>query len=92
MINLDHNATTAIHPEVFRAMADCYLAGHGNAASSHRLGRRARQVVEDARDEIGQILGTDTTGIQADRIVFTSGGTETNNLAVFGLAGNVPGG
>ncbi len=91
IINLDHNATTPIHPEVAQAMAECYLQAYGNAASSHRFGRRARQVLEDARDGIGRILGADTSGMNADRIVLTSGGTEANNLALLGLAGNVPG-
>lgn len=91
MINLDHNATTAIHPEVAQAMIDCYAQGYGNPASSHRHGRGARQVVEDARDEIGLILGTHTQGTQGDRTIFTSGGTESNNLAICGLAGRPPG-
>ncbi len=91
IINLDHNATSPIHPEVAQAMAECYLQGYGNAASSHRYGRRARQVLEDAREGIGNILGADTTGINADRILLTSGGTESNNLALLGLSGNDPG-
>jgi len=91
IINLDHNATTPIHPEVAEAMMRCYLEGHGNAASSHRHGRRARQVLEDAKEGIGRILGADITGMRAERILLTSGGTESNNLALFGLAGKPPG-
>jgi len=91
MINLDHNATTAIHPEVVQAMADCYLAGYGNAASSHQHGRRARQVLEDAREGIGRLVGADMLGLQADRVILTSGGTEANNLALCGLVGTQPG-
>ncbi len=91
IIDLDHNATTPIHPEVAQAMAQCYLAGYGNAASSHRHGRRARQVLEDAREGIGQLLGANMTGVQADRIVLTSGGTEANNIALLGLCGDPPG-
>ncbi len=91
IINLDHNATTAIHPEVAQAMAECYLAGYGNAASSHQHGRRARQVLEDAREGIGRLVGADMTGVQADRIILTSGGTEANNLALLGMAGTKPG-
>ena len=91
IINLDHNATTAIHPEVVQAMAECYLAGYGNAASSHQHGRRARQVLEDAREGIGRLVGADMTGVQADRIILTSGGTEANNLALLGMAGTEPG-
>jgi cysteine desulfurase len=91
IIDLDHNATTIIHPEVARAMADCYSAGYGNASSAHRRGRRARQVLEEARDGVGRIVGADTTGMQADRILLTSGGTEANNLALLGLTGASPG-
>ncbi len=91
IINLDHNATTPIHPEVAEAMAQCYLSGYGNAASSHQFGRRARQVLEEARDGLGRILGADTTGMHADRIILTSGGTESNNLALLGLCGREPG-
>ncbi|MGM0489927.1 MAG: cysteine desulfurase family protein [Planctomycetota bacterium] len=91
IINLDHNATTPIHPEVAQAMSECYAQGYGNAASSHRYGRQARQVLEEARESIGRILGADTTGDRADRIIFTSGGTEANNLALLGTAGKPPG-
>lgn len=91
IINLDHNATTPLHPEVAHAMSDCYAAGYGNAASSHQHGRRARQVLEDAREGIGRIVGADVTSAQADRVILTSGGTEANNLALLGLAGPQPG-
>jgi len=59
----------------------------GNPASQHAAGRRARQAVEDAREEIARILGAKLTGRQADRLVFTSGGSEANNWALLGLAG-----
>lgn len=91
IVNLDHNATTPIHPEVVQAIADCYLQGYGNAASSHRHGRRARQVLEDAREGVATLLGAHVTGMDADRVILTSGGTEANNLALFGLAGSRPG-
>ncbi len=91
MINLDHNATTPIHPEVAQTMAECFLAGYGNAASSHGHGRRGRQVLEDAREGIGRLLGADMTGLQADRVVLTGSGTEANNLALLGMAGARPG-
>ena len=90
IINLDHNATTPIHPEVAQAMCECSLQGYGNATSTHRHGRRARQVLEDAREGIGRLLGADMGGMHADRILLTSGGTEANNLALLGLAGSVP--
>jgi cysteine desulfurase len=90
-IYLDHNSTTTVHPEVAEAMAECFRAGFTNPASQHRAGRRARQVIEDAREVIGRILGAGSTGMDADRIIFTSGGTEANNLALFGLLEDQPG-
>jgi cysteine desulfurase len=90
-IYLDNNATTRIDPRVAQAIYECHLAGHVNPASQHRLGRQTRRVLEQARDTVGQILGCHLSDMQADRIVFTSGGTEANNLALFGLAGRPPG-
>jgi cysteine desulfurase len=85
-IYLDNNATTLILPEVAQAMAECFAAGYANPASQHAPGRRARAVLEDAREGIGRLLGADLSGVNADRVVFTSGGAEANNLAVRGLA------
>ncbi len=90
-IYLDHNATTAIHPEVAEAMLACYRAGYANPASQHRAGRRARQLLEETRENIGRILGAGTAGMHADRLILTSGGTEANNLALCGLTSNRPG-
>lgn len=84
-IYLDNNATTAIAPEVADAMAECYAAGYLNPASQHSEGRRARNMLEQARDGIGTILGAQLQRTPTDRIVFTSGGTEANNLAISGL-------
>ncbi|MCG8585978.1 MAG: cysteine desulfurase [Pirellulales bacterium] len=89
-IYLDHNATAPIAPEVAEAMSECYRAGYANPASAHEPGRRARRRLETARDTIGQILGTDTSGANSDRVIFTSGGTEANNLALRGLGGTKP--
>ena len=81
MIYLDHNATTPVLPEVVDAMLP-YLREHfGNPSSGHDFGRRARAGVEKAREQVAAILGCD-----ADEIVFTSGGTEANNLAIRGIA------
>lgn len=79
-IYLDHNATTAVRPQVWDAMR---AAGDvlGNPASSHSAGRRARQVLEDARDRVAASLGA-----APDEVIFTSGATEANNLALFGLS------
>jgi len=90
-IYLDHNATTPIDPEVVRAMDECYAAAYANPASQHETGRRARQVLEDAREGIAKILGADLAGSHPHRLIFTSGGTEANNLAIIGLCGKQPG-
>jgi cysteine desulfurase len=85
-IFLDHNSTTPTRPEVIEAMARCYAAGYANPASQHQPGQRARRVLEDARQRVAELLGADLNRHKPDRLVFTSGGTEANNLAFFGLA------
>lgn len=90
-IYLDHNATTPILPQVAAAMNDVLLAGPANPASQHRYGRRARQQIEDARETIGRLLGAQVERFDGDRLVFTSGGTEANHLALLGLVGEPPG-
>lgn len=78
-VYLDYNATTPLLPEVVDAMLP-YLRGHfGNPSSEHEIGRRARTAVEDSRQRVATMLGCST-----DEIVFTSGGTEANNLAIRG--------
>jgi cysteine desulfurase len=83
-IYLDHNATTPVLPEVVEAMRTAYAEPLLNPASQHEFGRRARRVVEDARERLGQLVGAQMAGRDADRVVFTSGGTEANNLALRG--------
>ena len=79
-IYLDHNATTPLLPEVVDAMLP-YLREHfGNPSSGHVYGARARAAVVQAREQVAALLGCD-----ADEIVFTSGGTEANNLAIRGV-------
>ena len=85
-IYLDHNATTPTHPEVVEAMANCYAQGYANPASPHRPGQQARRLLEDARETIAEILGADLSPPRRDRLIFTSSGTEANNLAVLGIA------
>jgi cysteine desulfurase len=80
-IYLDHNATAPLDPEVFEAMRPYFLAG-GNAESRHAFGRSARRAWEEAKETVARILGADPA-----EVIFTSGGTESNNLAIFGLAG-----
>lgn len=83
MIYLDNNATTPLHPDVLAAMSACWSAQPLNPASQHRVGRRAQRLLEDAREAIARLLDADPV---RDRVIFTSGGTEANNLALFGLA------
>src|SRR5262245_5019527 len=86
MIYLDHAATTPVLPEVWAAMRPYAVEHFGNPASAHAAGRKARQALEDARERIASLLGA-----SPDEVIFTSGATEANNLAIFGLAGSPPG-
>src|SRR5712692_4657241 len=85
-IYLDNNATTPVLPAVWEAMRPYLCDVYGNPASAHQAGRRARQGLEDARERAAALLGA-----HPDEVVFTSGATEANNLALFGLAGDPPG-
>lgn len=91
MIYVDNNATTRLADEVAQAMSEAYAAGYLNPSSQHQLGQKARRRLDDARENILNLLGGETTRFQGDRLVFTSGGTEANNLSLFGL-GKMPGG
>lgn len=84
-IYLDHNATTPTRPEVVAAMAECLGRGLANTASQHRAGQAARKTLEDAREKVAELLGADLSLPRRDRVVFTSGGTEANNLALLGI-------
>jgi len=90
-IYLDNSATTPILPEVLESMDQCHRQVTGNPASQHFSGREAHRQLEDARDLVGQVLGANRWASPPDRVYFTSGGTEANNLAIFGLAGSEPG-
>ncbi len=85
-IYLDHNSTTPIHPAVAQTIHDCHAQGYMNPASQHRPGQLARRKLESIRRRLAEILGARCTGMQTDQLVFTSGGTESNNLALLGLA------
>jgi len=84
-VYLDNNATTALLPEVFEAMRPYFAERFGNASSIHHHGQETRAAVESARESVAELLGC-----RASEIVFTSGGTEADNLAISGLvqAGN----
>lgn len=77
---LDSNATTPLLPEVFEAMRPYFFEEFGNASSIHHHGQHARAAVERARESVARLLGC-----RAAEVVFTSGGTEADNLAIFGL-------
>ncbi|HWY05835.1 MAG TPA: aminotransferase class V-fold PLP-dependent enzyme, partial [Candidatus Acidoferrales bacterium] len=80
-IYLDHNATTAVDPAVLDAMLPYFSAEFGNASSIHTFGQRARAAVETAREQVAALLNA-----RPQEIVFTSGGTESDNHAIFGVA------
>src|SRR5439155_12803566 len=78
-VYLDNNATTPLHPAVLHALQDALADVYGNASSIHKEGQTARQVIEDARESVARLIGA-----TAREVVFTSGGTESNNAAIFG--------
>ena len=80
-VYLDNNATTPVLPEVFEAMRPYFAEHFGNASSIHHHGQETRAAVERARESVAALLGC-----RASEIVFTSGGTEGDNLAISGLA------
>jgi cysteine desulfurase len=79
-VYFDHNATTPVDPEVLEAMLPFLSAEYGNASSIHTFGQRARSAVETARERVAALIGA-----RAQEIVFTSGGTEADNHAIFGI-------
>ena len=91
LIYLDNNATTPIDSQVRDAMQRCYRTCHANPASQHQLGHQARRTLEDARKSIASTLGANMRPAAADDLLFTSGATESNNLALLGMAGSQPG-
>lgn len=83
---LDHNATTPLDPRVLEAMLPHMREQFGNASSVHREGRQALQAVEQAREQVAALVGA-----QPSQVIFTSGGTEANNLALKGASVARPG-
>lgn len=81
MIYLDHNATTPVDLEVLEEMLPYLREEYGNPSSSHRLGQKAREGVERAREQLAVLLGC-----QAGEVIFTGGGSEADNQAVKGIA------
>src|SRR5438552_12197472 len=80
-IYLDNNATTAVHPAVLDVLHESLRDVYGNASSIHKEGQTARRRIEEARESVAALIGA-----TAREIVFTSGGTECNNAAIFGAA------
>src|ERR1044071_4158157 len=78
-VYLDHAATTPVRREVFEAMEPFFGPRFGNPSSTHRWGREARAALDEARERVARCLGAN-----ADEVCFTSGGTESDNLAVLG--------
>src|SRR5687768_18623344 len=83
---LDHAATTPVLPEVTDMMVDILREDFGNPSSVHGFGRRAKELVEDAREHVAAAVGA-----RPDEIVFTGGGTEADNLALKGAAAKLRG-
>ncbi|MBI3326272.1 MAG: aminotransferase class V-fold PLP-dependent enzyme, partial [Nitrospinae bacterium] len=81
LIYFDHNASTPLRHEVWQAMEPFLVGAFGNPSSLHAEGRQARDAVEEARQRVAQLLGA-----SPEEIVFTSGGTEADNLAILGVA------
>ncbi len=80
-VYFDHAATTPVRPEVLEAMLPFFNASWGNPSSSHRFGRAAKAGLEMGKREVGEALG-----VEPNQVIFTSGGTEADNLAVIGAA------
>ncbi|MHB9144419.1 MAG: cysteine desulfurase NifS [Symbiobacteriia bacterium] len=80
-VYLDHAATTPARPEVIAAVAAAMDMAFGNPSSLHAFGREARRVLEEGREQVARLIGAEPA-----EIVFTSGGTEADNLAVLGVA------
>lgn len=80
-IYLDHAASTPIRPEVAEVMMKVMTEQYGNASSVHSFGRAAKRLISSARDQVSAVVGC-----RPDELVFTAGGTESDNLALFGVA------
>lgn len=84
-VYLDHNASTPLHPKVVAEMLPYLTERFGNPSSVHAFGREAREGLDRARQQVAGLLG-----VRAEEIIFTSGGTESDNFALKGLAGARP--
>ena len=80
MIYLDNAASTAVHPEVVKEMLPYFDVQYGNPSSIHQFGRKAKNAIQKARKQVAALIGA-----EADEIIFTSGGTESNNTIFYGI-------
>jgi cysteine desulfurase len=83
-VYLDHNASSPLHPEVLDAMLPFLRQSHGNASSLHKSGRFLRSAIETARQQVASLVNA-----EAADVIFTSGGTEANNLAIKGFVADI---
>ena len=81
MIYMDHSATSPVDPEVFKAMEPYFMDSFGNASTLYSLGREARKAMESSRKTVASLIGA-----SAEEVIFTSGGTESDNIAIKGTA------
>lgn len=79
MIYFDYAASTPLDADMFNELRDCYLGYYANPSSSHFFGKEVRNILESNREELAGVLGVDS-----EELIFCSGGTEANNLAIFG--------
>jgi len=80
LIYLDNAASTAVHPEVVKAMLPYFDVQYGNPSSIHQFGRKAKNAIQKARKQVAALIGA-----EPEEILFTSGGTESNNTILYGI-------
>jgi cysteine desulfurase len=84
-VYFDHNATTKLHPEVLQVMLPWFENQSGNPTSRHYVGRKTREAIEQAREQVAHACGA-----YPSQVIFTASGTEANNFAIKGMASNLP--
>jgi len=80
LIYLDNAASTAVHPEVVKEMLPYFDVQYGNPSSIHQFGRKAKNAIQKARKQVAALIDA-----EPDEILFTSGGTESNNTILYGI-------
>ena len=83
MYYFDHSATTPLHPDVVELMHNIQKYKFGNPSSTHKKGREAKLIIENSRNQIAHAIG-----VSSKNIIFTSGGTESNNQVLWSMLGN----